>query len=88
MAITNILASGSTAATSSDQTVAAGASVNLLVTGTGAVTVEMKNAGGTYRSIGSLSGASDAKSGASIVGPITYRVRRSAGQTAGCDVVT
>lgn len=86
MAITTILASGSTAASSADQTVASGAIVNLLVTGAGSVTVEMKNAAGTYRSIGTLTGTSDAKSGASITGPMTFRVTRSLGQTCGCDV--
>lgn len=86
MAITEILASGSTAASSSDVTVASGAIVNLLVTGAGTVVVEMKNSSGTYRSIGSLTGSSDAKSGASITGPMTFRVTRSIGQTAGCDM--
>lgn len=86
MAITEILASGSTAGSSSDQVVASGAIVTLLVSGSGSVSVEMKTSAGTYRSIGSLTATSDAKSGGQITGPITFRVTRSAGQTVACDV--
>lgn len=85
MAITNILASADTAASSADQTVASGAIVTLLASGSGSVSVEMKTAAGTYRPIGTLTATSDHKSGAQITGPITFRVTRNAGQTAGCD---
>ena len=88
MASTEILASGSTAASSSDQTVASGAIVTLLAKGSGSVTVEMKNADGNYRPIGTLSATSNERSGGQITGPITFRVTRNAGQTAGCDMDT
>lgn len=86
MAITTILVSGSTAANSADQMVESGAIVNLLATGSGSLTVCMKTAAGTYRPIGSLSGVSDEKSGASVQGPMTFKVFRSDGQTVGCDL--
>lgn len=82
----NILASGSTAASSSDVTLLAGETVTLLVTGSGSVIVELKTAAGTYRSIGSLSATSDENSAGQLDGPLTFRVTRNAGQTAGCDM--
>lgn len=85
MAITEILATASTAASSSDQAVASGAIVTLLVKGSGSVAVEMKNADGNYRPIGTLTATSDARSGGQITGPITFRVTRSVGQSVGCD---
>lgn len=86
MAITEILASGSTAASSSDQTVASGAIVTLLVRGSGSLAVEMKSSTGSYRPIGSLKATSDAQSGGQITGPITFRVTRNVGQTVACDL--
>ena len=85
MAITNILASGSTAASSSDVVVASGSIVTLLCTGPGSLIVEQKTSTGAYRPIGSLHGASNEESSKQATGPITLRVTRNAGQTAGCE---
>lgn len=88
MAATSILASGSTAASSADQTLAAGATGTLLINGSGSLAVEMKTAAGGYRNIGSLSALSNAESAKQLTGPIVFRVTRSIGQTAGCDLAT
>jgi hypothetical protein len=71
---TNILASGSTTASSADQTLADGAANTIIMIGEGRIEIEAKTAAG-YRSFGALTNDAPVLN---IVGPIIYRVTRNA----------
>lgn len=86
MAITNILASGTTEATSADQTVAAGDVVTLSVIGGGHLYVQSKTSDG-YTTQASLGQYAD--NGCQLIGPLTFRVFRAAQTHAvGCSMET
>jgi hypothetical protein len=71
---TNILASGTTTASSADQTLADGAANTLIMIGEGRIEIEAKTVAG-YRSFGALTTDSPV---VNIAGPIIYRVTRNA----------
>ena len=69
---TQILASGTTAASSADQTVASGASVSIIQRGRGRANIEAKHTTG-YVEIGFID---DHRPVASVDGPLVFRVSR------------
>lgn len=83
MAAAELIATAATAASSSDQTVAAGATLVLAVKGAddrALAIIELKDDGGAYIPIRNLSRQEPAWQ---VVGPATYRVRRVAGGSCG-----
>jgi len=80
---TNLISTGDTAATSSEVTLADGASANwaLKSAAQGAeVVIELEDNAGSFHGIGRLVSTDPAKN---IVGPGTYRARRIAGASCG-----
>lgn len=71
---TQILASGTTAASSDDQTVASGASVSIIQRGRGRANIEAKHTTG-YVEIGFIDDNTPVKA---IDGPLVFRVSRPA----------
>ena len=83
MAAAELIASGATAATSSDIELADGNSIIVAVEGAddrAEVAIELKGTGSNWISVRMLSRSEPAWS---VVGPATYRARRVAGGTCG-----
>lgn len=83
MAAANLIANGTTAATSSDIVLADGASIliSLKAAADGAeVHIELKDDAGNYNSVGRILASDPAKK---VEGPGTYRARRIAGASCG-----
>lgn len=79
----NILASGSTEASSSDITVTTTAkTVHGFGGGQWRLNLQIKNSAGGYTNVATLT---DSDPSRTLYGPGVYRVNRSAGQTAGAD---
>ena len=72
-----LLSMAATDATSADVTVAAGATVTLVLTGPGRARVQAKGVGGQYKDIGWLHGRTP-ESALNVNGPVTFRVHRAA----------
>lgn len=85
MALSSLLASGTTAANSADVVLADGSSATLIVRDVGRVLVEIKNASGTYQLVGDI--RSDSNVAKQISGPVTFRIRREVSLTSvGVDI--
>lgn len=86
MAITTLLAAGTSAAQSSDVVLADGAVATLSVTGQGVIYIQTKTVGG-YSTQGSIGSIYVGRNGCQLIGPMTFRVCRGASSAAvGCDM--
>lgn len=81
---TQLIASGSTAASSSDVTVTAGAPITVSIKGAtnmeARVVIELKDDASTYNTVGQLTASQPS---AVLAGPGVYRLTRIAGGTCG-----
>lgn len=73
MAITNLLASGTTETTSADVVLADGAAATLMLVGAGSLLVQAKNSTGGYVLLGTVDTAKPVQQ---VFGPVTFRVVR------------
>lgn len=87
MAATQVLATGSTALSSSDVTVVAGTPQTLSLKGytgpTARVLIELKDDAGAYNAVDELNSIQPGQATKVIVGPGVYRLTRIAGATCG-----
>lgn len=81
---TTLIASGTTDATSSDVTLEAGETCTLMIYGRGTIRLQTKDSDGYTDQV--RLGVDGFMSSGQISGPVTFRVRRSAGLAAGCDM--
>ena len=73
MAITNLLASGTTETTSADVVLADGAAATLMLVGAGELLVQAKNSTGGYVLLGTINSTKPVQQ---VFGPVTFRVLR------------
>lgn len=92
MATTEVLATGSTAAQSSDVVLAAGDVANLFLKGAvstppgnSIANIEAKTLAGAYEVIWTLNAAIPGGSSISVNGPLTFRINRALGSTCGVE---
>jgi hypothetical protein len=80
---TQILASGTTDASSSDITLADGASTTIIARGNGVGLIEARASDASYVTIGQI--GADRDKAVAVTGPLIFRVRRPAGTAVAFD---